>query len=194
MRVRQRAEEPGATYHVYSRGVDRRRIFVDDDDYKLYTDLLSAVVARQGWQLLGYCLMPNHVHLLVETPETNLGAGMQILHSRHAVRFNQRHLRTGHLFENRFRSPIVRSDEALVRLVSYVAMNPVAASLCKRAADWPWSSHALLEKGSVPRWLAHARLVERLVAIVGSDCYADLVATAEGRRYSGRAMNATSST
>jgi putative transposase len=184
MRIRLRAEEAGATYHVYARGVDRRRIFVDDTDYRLYTDLLAAVVERQGWHLLCHALMPNHVHLMIETPETNLGNGMQWLHSRYATAFNHRHLRSGHLFENRFRSPRVRSDEAFVRLVGYVVANPVAATLCKRAGDWMWGSHALVEgPGPIPDWLAHSRLVSRLEEVSATNCYAALVATAERGRY-----------
>jgi putative transposase len=184
MRLRLRAEEPGATYHVYSRGVDRRRTFVDESDYRRYTGLLAAIIERKGWRLLCYCLMPNHVHLMVETPEPNLGVGMQWLHSRYALAFNHRHSRTGHLFENRFRSPKVRTDGAFVRLVGYVVANPVAASLCTRASDWEWGSHALVEdEAAIPPWLAHARLLERLDAMTGADAaYGRLVETFERSR------------
>src|SRR3954465_12401846 len=110
MRTRLRGEDPGVIYHVYARGVDRRRIFVDDSDYESYTRLLAGAAGRYGWHLLAYCLIPNHVHLMIETPETPLGAGMHWLHSRHAIAFNRRHSRSGHLFESRYRSPIVRTD------------------------------------------------------------------------------------
>src|SRR3954464_10924514 len=96
---RLRNELAGATYHVMARGADRRRIFVDDDDYRAYTRLLATVTRRQEWRLLCYCLMPNHVHLLIEVPETNLGNGMQWLQSRYALEFNARHHRSGHLYE-----------------------------------------------------------------------------------------------
>src|SRR2546423_11038050 len=96
---RLRNEIAGATYHVMARGVDGRRIFVDDHDYERYTGLLGDVVRRQGWHLLCYCLMPNHVHLMIETPEATLANGMQWLHSRYALAFNRRHGRKGHLFE-----------------------------------------------------------------------------------------------
>jgi REP element-mobilizing transposase RayT len=184
MRLRLRAEEPGATYHVYARGVDRRRIFVDDADYRRYTDLLAVISERKGWRLLCYCLMPNHVHLMIETPETNLGAGIQWLHSRYALAFNHRHSRTGHLFENRFRSPKLRTDAAFVRLVGYVVANPVAASLCTRADEWEWGSHALVGgEEPTPSWLAHARLLERLDAMTAADrAYELVVATFEGSR------------
>src|SRR2546430_16776726 len=112
-----REEEPGAIYHVMARRVDRRPLFVDGSDYETYTRLLAMVTRRQGWRLLCYCLMPNHVHLLVETPEPNLGNGMQLLQSRYALAFNERHVRIGALFERRFKSPKVKSDEAFIRLV-----------------------------------------------------------------------------
>jgi putative transposase len=180
MRIRLRAEEAGATYHVYGRGVDRRRIFVDEVDYQAYVDALENVVLRQGWHLLSFCLMPNHVHLLVETPQTNLGAGMQRLHSRHALAFNHRHKRTGHLFENRFKAAKVRTDERLVRLAGYIPANPVVARLCDRARDWPWGSDAMVAGSEpVPEWLAHAHLLDRLQQATSLHCYPELVMTAE---------------
>ena len=181
---RLRNEQAGATYHVTARGVDRRRIFVDDEDYETYTRLLATVTERQGWHLLCYCLMPNHVHLMVETPETNLGNGVQWLHSRYALAFNERHRRDGHLFSAPYKSPLVRTDGAFVRLIGYIAVNPVVARLCKRACDWPWGSHAVVtSNGGAPAWLAHRRLIDYLEGITASRCYAELVATWERGAY-----------
>ena len=155
-------EQAGATYHVVARGVDRRRIFVDDVDYDEYTRLLGAVTDRQRWHLLCYCLMPNHVHLMVETPETNLGNGMQWLHGRYARAFNVRHERTGHLFEAPYHSPMVTTEAAFVRTVGYIAANPVKAALCQTPSEWRWSSQAAVSADSPPEWLGHNRLLERL--------------------------------
>jgi putative transposase len=180
MAPRLRNEQAGATYHVIARGVDRRRIFVDDQDLRVYTALLAAVTERQRWHLLSYCLMPNHVHLLIETPETNLANGMQLLHGRYARGFNIRHARTGHLFETRYKSPRITSDGALVRTVGYIVANPLAASLCVRASDWRWSSHAAVSAaGKPPEWLAHGRLLGQLEETTGLSCYSDLVAARE---------------
>jgi REP element-mobilizing transposase RayT len=177
---RLRNEQPGAIYHVLARGVDRRRIFVDDEDYQTYTRLLAAVVRRQGWHLLAYCLMPNHVHLLIETPETNLANGMQWLHARYARAFNDRHARRGHLFEAPFKSPRVTTEADLIRVTGYIAANPVKAALCTRAMDWPWSSHALVSRGgAAPVWLAHGRLLGYLESAAGFSCYEDTVAARE---------------
>ena len=160
-------------------------MFVDAEDYQTYTRLLALVVERHGWHLLCYCLMPNHIHLMVETPEANLGAGMQWLQSRYVRAFNDRHHRTGALFERRYKSPMVTSDEALVRLVGYIVGNPIAAGLCKRALDWPWSSHATFANGgSAPAWIAHQRLVDYVEGATGSSCYLEIVAAAERRALS----------
>jgi len=75
--ARHRDEEGGAIHHVWARGVNRRPLFVDEDDYERYIRMLAKTVERYHWRLLGFCLMPNHVHLLIETPEPNLGSGMQ---------------------------------------------------------------------------------------------------------------------
>ena len=170
--MRLRIEIAGATYHVIARGVDRRRIFSDDEDYETYTRLLGAVVKRQGWRLLAYCLMPNHVHLVLETPTTNLANGMQWLHGRYARLFNRRHKRRGHLFEARYLSPLV-ADDQLPRTVAYVAMNPVKAALCRTSDEWEWSSHPARHRKRA--WIAHEHLEDRLEALIGERCYDALV-------------------
>ena len=155
---RPREEHDGAIYHVFARGVNRVRIFVDDEDYRRYLGLLRATIEETKWNCLGFCLMPNHVHLLIETPQPNLGVGMQQLHGTYAQWFNERHKRVGHLFQDRYRAEPVADETYLAALVPYVAMNPVAAALCARPEDWPWSSHAMVTTGRAPRWLAHRRL------------------------------------
>jgi putative transposase len=167
MSPRLRNELAGRIYHVVARGVDRRRIFVDDADFESYTRLLATVVGRQGWFLLCYCLMPNHVHLLIETPRTNLGNGMQWLHGRYARAFNARYERTGHLFETRYKSPPVTSDGGFVRTVGYIVVNPVVAVLSPDACSWRWGSHYVVASSTAPPWLAHSRLEDRLDAITG---------------------------
>jgi putative transposase len=179
-----RNEEAGAIYHVMARRVDRRRMFVDDSDYETYTRLMAKVTQRKGWHLLSFCLMPNHVHLMVETPDTNLGDGMRNLQSQYALAFNKRHCRQGTLFESRFKSPKIKTEAAFIRLVGYIAVNPVAAALCKRARDWPWGSDAMVAPPKIPPvWLAHERLLEQLEAMTGARCYHDLVAMWERDPY-----------
>jgi putative transposase len=148
-----RQEVAGGVFHVYNRGNDRRPIYVDDQDYRRYVDRLAATVARHGWRCLAYCLMPNHMHLLVETPQPNLGKGMQMLHGEYGAEFNRRHGRDGHVFGGRFKASLIRTSARFVEMVGYIALNPVAAQLCRRPEDWPWSSHVATVSGPPPTWL-----------------------------------------
>jgi REP element-mobilizing transposase RayT len=136
-----REEVPGGVYHVFARGNDRGRIFRYDDDRRIYLALLRRTVRRQRWRCLSYCLMVNHVHLLVETPEPNLAVGMQRLHGAYAQTFNARHDRNGHLFQGRYGAVRIESDRQLWVAVRYVARNPVEAGLCTRPEHYAWSSH-----------------------------------------------------
>ena len=160
---------PGGIFHVYARGNDRREIFVDDRDRRGYLDLLARVVERHGWLCLMYCLMANHVHLLVQTPKPNLGRGMQMLHGDYARAFNVRHRRVGHLFQGRYGATRVEDDAQLWMTVAYVALNPVEARLCKRPEEWVWSSHAAVDEGRQEAWLASERLDLLLGGVVGGD-------------------------
>jgi REP element-mobilizing transposase RayT len=92
----------GGIYHVFARGVVKQPIFRDDLDRRAYLHLLGTAVERFGWRCLGYCLMGNHIHLVIETPRPNLSAGMQWLHGTYADEFNKRHDRSGCLFQGRF--------------------------------------------------------------------------------------------
>lgn len=153
---------------------------MDDEDYQRYVRLLAQTVERTGWHLLAFCLMPNHVHLFVETTAENVGQGMHWLHWAYAKTFNQRHGRGGHLFEDRYRAPLpVATDGKFIQLVGYIAANPYKAGLVSASEDWGWSSHSLVSRGITPSWLAHARLLERLEGITGLRCYDDVVATQE---------------
>jgi REP element-mobilizing transposase RayT len=139
-------------------------IFVDDTDRVRYLRLLGRVVEVTGWRCLAYCLMGNHVHLLIETPRPNLGAGMQRLHGRYAQGFNRRHETVGHTFQGRYGSTRVRTDEQLLQTARYVALNPVEAGLCATAQEWPWSSYRLTvgDGRGAPAWLDATRLLEHV--------------------------------
>jgi putative transposase len=154
-----RVEVAGGVHHVFARGNRRQAIYLADDDRLLYLELLKQVVKRQGWRCLAYCLMRNHVHLLVETPQANLGAGMGRMHGLYAQTFNKRHKHSGHLFQGRFGSVLVKTDEQLWAVARYIARNPVEAGLCEGPEAWPWGSHAALVNGSAPAWLDARRLL-----------------------------------
>jgi putative transposase len=172
---RPRQEAAGAIHHVYARGNRQQRIFFDGTDRVSYLRMLGVAVSQHAWRCLAYCLMDNHVHLVLETPAPNLGVGMQHLHGAYARAFNDRHDHSGHLFQGRYGAKIIRTDQQLWATVRYVAINPVAAGLCASADGWPWSSCA----GQRPPWLDHERLLEYLAAGGGDPRrrYAELIAT-----------------
>lgn len=160
---KRRQELAGGIFHVFARGVERRRIFLDDLDRKLYLALLAGVTRRQGWHCLAYCLMENHIHVLIETPEPNLSVGMQRIHGTFAQAFNDRYARSGHLFERRFGDRVVVEPAQLAVVAAYIAANPVEAHLVDTAEEWAWGSHAVMAEGAAPSWLA----VNRLHALLG---------------------------
>jgi putative transposase len=149
-----RAEYPGAMHHVMSRGNDGIPIFRDDDDRQFFIDLLAIEIVRSGWILHDYTLLDNHFHLKIETPECTLSTGMHRLLGRYAQRFNKRHGRRGHLFQERFKNVLVEEECYGVELARYLALNPVRAGIVARPEDWPWSSYAA-RAGlvSCPEWL-----------------------------------------
>jgi REP element-mobilizing transposase RayT len=146
--------EPNGIYHVTTRGVRQTPLFHDELDWSRYLDFLADAVERFGWLCHAYCLMPNHTHLLVQTPEPNLPEGMQRLNLRYAMRFNWKYGFTGHAFERRYWSKLVADDPHLIGLARYIARNPVRAGLVDHPADWRWSSYAaLVQRASAPRFL-----------------------------------------
>jgi len=136
-----RIEFPGAVYHITSRGNARQEIYLDDADRRAFLEVLAQVVERFHWICHAYCLMGNHYHLLVETPEPTLSRGMRQLNGVYTQRFNQRHGRVGHLFGGRFKAILVEREAYLLELCRYVVLNPVRAGLVRAAKDWPWSSY-----------------------------------------------------
>jgi REP element-mobilizing transposase RayT len=144
--------EPGI-FHVFARGYGKLPIFRDREDREAYLRLLGETIAAFNWRCLAFCLMGNHVHLVIAVEQANLGAGMQRLHGDYAQKFNLRHGRIGHLFQGRYGAVRIRSDEQLWAVVNYVVNNPVEAGLCRRPEDWPWSSHAAVLDGGAPGWL-----------------------------------------
>ena len=154
-----REQVAGGIYHVFARGNDRGLIYRDDDDRENYLHLLGSAARRAEWWLLAYCLMGNHVHLLVETPQPTLARGMQWLHGRYARYFNDRYQRAGHLFQGRYNAVRQLTDEQLWSTVRYVALNPVEARLAASPDDYPWSSHGALAEGNRPHLLNLSRLL-----------------------------------
>lgn len=175
-----RVEYPGAIYHLINRGDRREAIFRDDHDRERFLSTLGEACAKTSWQIHAFCLMPNHFHLVVETPQPNLVAGMKWFLGTYTSRFNRRHKLFGHLFSGRYKSLVVDgSGHGYLKTVSdYVHLNPVRARLLAPEAalhTYRWSSYPLYLQAPSrrPAWLR----VERLLGEWG--VRAD---SAEGRR------------
>ncbi len=162
-----REEVVDGIHHVWARGNDRQAIYRDERDGLVYLAILAATVREMGWWLMMYCLMNNHLHLLVQTPDANLSVGMQRLHGRYGRKFNDRHGRVGHVFQGRFGNELILDDQQFWTVARYIARNPVEAGLCRMAHEWKWSSHRGVIDGTAPAWVDRGRLLERFGTMGG---------------------------
>jgi putative transposase len=149
-----RIEYPGALYHVTSRGNARGRIFRNDKDREYFLDLLGFIIERFHWLCHAWCLMDNHYHLILETPEGNLSRGMRQLNGIYTQKYNWRYTKTGHVFQGRYKAILVDKENYLLELCRYVILNPVRANIVKRPQDWKWSSYrSTTGTAKTPQWL-----------------------------------------
>ena len=149
-----RLEFCGALYHVTSRGDGQEAIYHDDADRNLCLEVLKGTIRRFNWRVHAWCLMGNHYHLLVETPDGNLAQGMRHFNGVYTQRFNRRHGRTGHVFQGRYKAILVQKDGYLLELARYIVLNPLRAHMVRSAKGWPWSSYqATAGLIKVPDWL-----------------------------------------
>ena len=149
-----RIEYPGALYHVTSRGDRQEAIFDDDQDRTAFLNVLGEVISRFRWRCHAYCLMGNHYHLMMETPEGNLTKGMRQLNGVFTQWSNRRHKRSGHLFQGRYKAILVNRDSYFLELARYIVLNPVRAAMVKHPSQWKWSSYgATSGRVSAPAWL-----------------------------------------
>ena len=161
-----RVEYPGAMYHTMGRGDRREDIFLDDVDRHDFIKTLAEACQKTGWQVHAWCLMRNHYHLVLETPNANLVAGMAWLQSTYTIRLNHRHKLFGHVFSGRYKAQLVEGggNGYLRTACDYVHLNPVRAGLLKsedRVMAYPWSSLAwyLAAPEHRPGWMRADRLL-----------------------------------
>jgi len=136
-----RIEFPGAVYHILSRGDRKERIFKDDKDRKTFLEILASIVKRYNFLCHAYCLMDNHYHLLIETPDGNLSQGIKYLNGVYTQKFNRVHNTVGHLFQGRFKSILIEKESYLLELCRYIVLNPVRAGIVNKPWQWKWSSY-----------------------------------------------------
>lgn len=159
-----RIEYPGAIYHVMKRGDRREPIFADDHDRTCFMETLGEACRKTDWQVHAYCLMPNHFHLVLETPQANLVDGMQWFLGTYTIRFNRRHKEFGHLFSGRYKSLVIdgSGDGYFKAACDYAHLNPARAGLLQPEEglhEFLWSSFALyVNPNARPPWLRVDRL------------------------------------
>jgi len=158
-----RLEFSGALYHVTSRGNCLNAIFTSDNDRTAFLQLFGAVCKQFNWLCYAYCLMDNHYHLLIETPEGNLSKGMRQLNGVYTQRFNRTHAQVGHVFQGRYKAILVDKAALLLETARHIVLNPVRVGEVPNAQDWAWSSYQATV-GSIgrPVWLASSTLLETL--------------------------------
>jgi len=153
---------PGALYHVTARGDRRETIYEDDADRDRFLEILGQVIADFNWVCDAYCLMSNHYHLVIETPDGNLSKGMRQLNGVFTQASNRRHRRSGHLFQGRYKAILVDADAYRLELSRYVVLNPVRAGMVEHPGAWRWSSHrAMIGEAVAPAWLSTDRVLAR---------------------------------
>jgi len=142
-----RLDAPGLLQHIMARGIERREIFKDDQDRQSFLERFAVILEETQTQCYAWALIPNHFHLLLQTGQTHLSKVMRRLMTGYAVTFNKRHKRSGHLFQNRYKSIVCEEDPYLLELIRYIHLNPLRAGLVndlKKLDKYPWTGHSAI--------------------------------------------------
>lgn len=130
-----------ACYHVMARGNQKQKTFVEKSDFMKYLELLRHYKREFKFRLYGYCLMPNHIHLILQINDgAQLGKIMQGLNQTYTILFNAKYAKVGHLWQGRYKSMVIQNNKYLLECIEYVELNPIRAELCKSPFDYSWSS------------------------------------------------------
>ena len=149
-----RIEYPGACYHVFSRGNQKQPIFLSDDDKFFFLKCLREAHEKYKVIVHVYCLMPNHYHLILETPLGNLSNMMHFLNTAYTIYFNTKHKRSGHLFQGRYKSILIEAKSYAQELSKYIHLNPVRSEIAELPEQYPWSSYEYYRGTATPgKWL-----------------------------------------
>jgi REP element-mobilizing transposase RayT len=150
-----RIDFPGAAHHVYARGIEKRDIYSDDDDRSVFLNRLGFNLDRWNMRCFAWTLMPNHFHLLVQSDTGTLSTFMHCLLSGYSQYFNKRHNRVGHLFQNRYKSPLIVNAGHFRDVVRYIHMNPVRSGIVPsidNLGEYPWTGHRRIVRSDQPEW------------------------------------------
>ena len=149
--------DDGLIYHVINRGNNRQPVFRKPGDFQAFVDAMADLKARKPFELYGYCLLGNHFHLLLRPKGASISRIMQSLLVSHTQRYHKHHRSGGHVWQGRFKSPVIQNDEHLLAVLRYIEANPLRAKIAERAEDYPWSSYPVHGNG------AASQLIDRLI-------------------------------
>lgn len=170
---------PNTTYHVTARGNHQLNIFRSDKDFMEYLRLLVETLnffkEKSPYHLLSYCLMSNHIHLLISTSSQPLGPFIQILHGKYAIYFNKQYELKGHLFQTRFNAVLARTTSQMLAMSRYIHLNPVAAYMVDKAEDYPYSSYRFLIGQEPCHFVSSSRVLEPFGTVHKYQFYKDYV-------------------
>ena len=136
-----RAKSETGIYHVVLRGINKQTIFEDEEDYEMFLQTLDQYKQMSGYKLLAYCLMGNHVHLLMKTEDESLGQCFKRIGASYVYWYNMKYYRVGHLFQDRYKSEAVETDDYFKAVIRYIHRNPLKAGMVARLEDYTWSSY-----------------------------------------------------
>jgi putative transposase len=156
--------DDGLVYHVINRGNNRQPVFHDEADYVAFLKAVGDLKERKPFELYGYCLMANHIHLLIRPRKTSISRIVQSLLVSHTQRYHKFHRSSGHVWQGRFKSPVIQDDEHLLTVLRYIEANPLRAKLVRRAGEYRWSSFACHGNGSGNPLLDSTAAYEALAA------------------------------
>ena len=162
MARRPRLFAPGVLYHVIVRGNQRQKTFTAESDYQAYIERLARYRKKYDYVVHAYCLMPNHVHLLVESSEQPLAKFMQGLQQSYSQYFNLRHRKTGHVFEGRYKAILCQKDEYLLQLIRYIHLNPVRAGMVRSPQRYRYSGDHVYLQGKATEMIDPATVLSML--------------------------------
>jgi len=154
--------ERGLIYHVINRGNNRQRVFTKDADFTAFLAAIGDLKERRPFELYGYCLLSNHFHLLIRATETSISRIMQSLLVSHTQRYHKHHRSGGHVWQGRFKSPVIQNDEHLLTVLRYIEANPLRAGLVARADEYRWSSYGAHGLGEANELLDRLSTYEEL--------------------------------
>ena len=137
----------GLVYHVINRGNNRQTVFDSDGDFRAFFKAIADLKECMPFDLYGYCLMSNHIHLLVRPRDCSISRVVQSLLVSHTQRYHRYHRSGGHVWQGRFKSPVIQDDDHLLTVLRYIEANPLRAGIMERAGDYPWSSFACHGQG-----------------------------------------------